>query len=75
MYPLYPLYPLYYPLQGIVIGTGYNTQFGEIFAMMESEESPKTPLQKNMDKLGKHLSLISFIIIAGRLDSILIKEV
>ncbi|XP_063694137.1 calcium-transporting ATPase type 2C member 1-like isoform X2 [Bolinopsis microptera] len=49
--------------RGVVIGTGYNTQFGEIFTLMESEETPKTPLQKNMDKLGKHLSLMSFAII------------
>ena len=84
--------------KGVVIGTGYNTQFGEIFALMESEvsnswyssalsrfqqegqrllyhvcrppvipailqETPKTPLQKNMDKLGAHLSIISFIVI------------
>ncbi|KAL5263253.1 hypothetical protein ACHWQZ_G008588 [Mnemiopsis leidyi] len=49
--------------RGVVIGTGYNTQFGEIFTLMESEETPKTPLQKNMDKLGKHLSLISFFVI------------
>eukprot|EP00116_Pleurobrachia_bachei_P001252 sb/3461514/ len=52
------------PGKGVVVGTGYNTQFGEIFALMESEETPKTPLQKNMDKLGKHLSLISFVVIA-----------
>uniref|UniRef100_A0A8D0DJ70 Calcium-transporting ATPase n=1 Tax=Salvator merianae TaxID=96440 RepID=A0A8D0DJ70_SALMN len=49
--------------KGIVIGTGENSQFGEVFKMMQQEETPKTPLQKNMDKLGKQLTLVSFGII------------
>ena len=31
--------------------------------MMQSEEAPKTPLQKSMDTLGKQLSFYSFGII------------
>ncbi|XP_052817483.1 calcium-transporting ATPase type 2C member 1-like isoform X2 [Mya arenaria] len=49
--------------QGIVIGTGHNSEFGEIFKMMQSEEAPKTPLQRSMDALGKQLSFYSFGII------------
>ncbi|XP_049643340.1 calcium-transporting ATPase type 2C member 2 [Suncus etruscus] len=49
--------------QGVVIGTGEKSQFGEVFKMMQAEETPKTPLQKSMDKLGKHLTLFSFSII------------
>uniref|UniRef100_A0A671ERV7 Calcium-transporting ATPase type 2C member 2 n=1 Tax=Rhinolophus ferrumequinum TaxID=59479 RepID=A0A671ERV7_RHIFE len=49
--------------QGVVIGTGERSQFGEVFKMMQAEETPKTPLQKNMDKLGKQLTLFSFCII------------
>ncbi|XP_013884859.1 calcium-transporting ATPase type 2C member 1 isoform X1 [Austrofundulus limnaeus] len=49
--------------KGIVIGTGEDSEFGEIFKMMQAEESPKTPLQKSMDLLGKQLSLYSFCII------------
>ncbi|XP_075253870.1 calcium-transporting ATPase type 2C member 1-like [Convolutriloba macropyga] len=49
--------------KGIVIGTGENTQFGEIFKMMHDVEPPKTPLQKTMDTLGKQLSLYSMVII------------
>ncbi|NXE75431.1 AT2C2 ATPase, partial [Cochlearius cochlearius] len=49
--------------KGIVIGTGENSQFGEVFKMMQAEETPKTPLQKNMDRLGKQLTLFSFGII------------
>ncbi|KAM9227888.1 calcium-transporting ATPase type 2C member 2 [Leptosomus discolor] len=49
--------------KGVVIGTGENSQFGEVFKMMQAEETPKTPLQKSMDRLGKQLTLSSFGII------------
>nr|XP_060496882.1 calcium-transporting ATPase type 2C member 1 [Panthera onca] len=49
--------------KGIVIGTGENSEFGEVFKMMQAEEAPKTPLQKSMDLLGKQLSFYSFGII------------
>ncbi|XP_037672025.1 calcium-transporting ATPase type 2C member 2 isoform X2 [Choloepus didactylus] len=49
--------------QGVVIGTGEQSQFGEVFKMMQAEETPKTPLQKSMDKLGKQLTAFSFGII------------
>ena len=49
--------------RGIVIGTGENSRFGELFKMMQEEEVPKTPLQMNMDTLGKQLSFYSFCII------------
>ncbi|KAM3828960.1 calcium-transporting ATPase type 2C member 2 isoform 3-T3 [Vipera latastei] len=49
--------------KGIVIGTAENSQFGEVFKMMQEEETPKTPLQRNMDKLGKQLTIASFGII------------
>ncbi|XP_033755466.1 calcium-transporting ATPase type 2C member 1-like isoform X2 [Pecten maximus] len=51
--------------KGFVIGIGENSEFGEIFKMMQEEESPKTPLQKSMDTLGKQLSFYSFCIIGG----------
>ena len=46
-----------------MICPGENSEFGEIFRMMQSEEAPKTPLQKSMDTLGKQLSFYSFAII------------
>nr|CAH8871454.1 unnamed protein product [Trichobilharzia regenti] len=51
--------------KGLVIGTGEHSEFGEVFRMMHLEEAPRTPLQKSMDKLGKHLSAISLIIISS----------
>lgn len=50
--------------QGIVIGTGGSTEFGAISASLQEIESPRTPLQLSMDRLGKELSYMSFGIIA-----------
>ena len=48
---------------GVVIGTGTQTEFGVIFAMMQDVEEKRTPLQLSMDELAKKLSVISFGII------------
>jgi Ca2+-transporting ATPase len=50
--------------QGIAIGTGGNTEFGAISASLQEIESPRTPLQLSMDRLGKELSYMSFGVIA-----------
>lgn len=50
--------------QGLVIGTGGNTEFGAISASLQEIESPRTPLQLSMDRLGKELSYMSFGVIA-----------
>lgn len=50
--------------RGIVIHTGPSSEFGEVFKMMQAEDSPKTPLQRSMDTLGKQLSFYSLGIIA-----------
>ena len=50
--------------QGIVIATGGNTEFGAISASLQEIESPRTPLQLTMDRLGQDLSYISFGVIA-----------
>ncbi|KAK0658758.1 Calcium-transporting ATPase 1 [Lasiodiplodia hormozganensis] len=49
--------------QGIVIGTGANTEFGAISTSLQEIESPRTPLQLSMDRLGKDLSYMSFSVI------------
>lgn len=49
--------------RGVVINTGEQSEFGDIFRMMKAEDSPKTPLQRSMDSLGKQLSVYSFAII------------
>lgn len=49
--------------QGIVIATGAKTEFGSISASLHEIESPRTPLQLSMDRLGQELSYISFGVI------------
>lgn len=49
--------------QGIVISTGAKTRFGAISASLQEIESPRTPLQLSMDRLGQELSYISFGVI------------
>lgn len=44
----------------VVTDTGMNTQIGKIATMLDNQEQSETPLQKNLNKLGK---LLSFIVI------------
>lgn len=50
--------------QGIVVATGGDTEFGAISASLQEIESPRTPLQLSMDRLGQELSYMSFGVIA-----------
>ena len=49
--------------RGLVICTGANTEFGGISASLQEIESPRTPLQLSMDRLGQELSYMSFAVI------------
>lgn len=49
---------------GLVIGTGAGTEFGAISASLQEIESPRTPLQLSMDRLGQELSYMSFAVIS-----------
>ncbi|KAL8860387.1 MAG: hypothetical protein Q9178_003046 [Gyalolechia marmorata] len=49
--------------QGLVIGTGAGTEFGAISASLQEIDSPRTPLQLSMDRLGQELSYVSFAVI------------
>lgn len=49
--------------RGLVIATGASTEFGAISTSLQGIESPRTPLQHAMDKLGKQLSQISIVVI------------
>lgn len=50
--------------RGLVVGTGMNTELGKIAKMLGEEESPQTPLQKRLVKVGKLLSLLALAICA-----------
>ena len=48
--------------RAIVTETGMKTQVGKIAEMINSEESPKTPLQKSLAKTGKILGTAALLI-------------
>eukprot|EP01088_Endostelium_zonatum_P004259 TRINITY_DN15467_c0_g1_i1.p1 TRINITY_DN15467_c0_g1~~TRINITY_DN15467_c0_g1_i1.p1 ORF type:complete len:968 (+),score=232.89 TRINITY_DN15467_c0_g1_i1:169-3072(+) len=48
---------------GVVVGTGANTEFGRDFSEMKSDDN-STPLQESMDQLAKQLSVIAFAVVA-----------
>ena len=49
--------------QGIGISTRGQTEFGSISLSQQEIESPRTPLQLSMDRLGQELSYMSFGVI------------
>ncbi|KAI9732786.1 MAG: High affinity Ca2+/Mn2+ P-type ATPase-like protein [Cirrosporium novae-zelandiae] len=49
--------------RGLVIASGPSTEFGSISASLQEIESPRTPLQLAMDRLGQELSYVSFAVI------------
>lgn len=48
--------------KGIVTATGLKTEVGKIASMIQSVSNQKTPLQKKLDKLGKHLGFAAIVI-------------
>ena len=48
----------------VVIATGMNTEFGKITGMLQTVESGKTPLQENLDRMGKTLAKAALVIVA-----------
>ncbi len=50
--------------KGIVIGTGMNTEIGNIAQMLEDNTGSETPMKVRLEKLGKILGIASLIICA-----------
>jgi len=50
--------------KAVVVATGMNTEFGRIAGLLQSTQSRKTPLQNNLDQLGKQLGIFSLILAA-----------
>jgi Ca2+-transporting ATPase len=50
--------------KGICIATGMQTEFGKIAAMLQEVEEEETPLQKNLDRVGKWLGIACLVIVA-----------
>lgn len=56
--------------KAIVTATGMQTEFGKITGMLQEVESGPTPLQKNLDRVGKVLAIgalavVSVIVVLG----------
>ena len=49
--------------RAVVVGTGMQTEFGQIAQMLEDVESGKTPLQENLDKVGQALARAALVIV------------
>ena len=48
--------------EGVVIGTGMNTEIGKIAKALTSEDNNETPLQRKLDALGKSLGYIAMFV-------------
>ncbi|MDH3818270.1 MAG: HAD-IC family P-type ATPase, partial [Myxococcales bacterium] len=51
--------------RAVVVGTGMRTQFGRIAQMLQSVETGRTPLQQNLDKVGRVLGKAAVAIVAA----------
>lgn len=49
--------------RAIVTSTGMNTEFGKIARMLDTVETGKTPLQVNLDRVGKALARVAFALV------------
>jgi P-type Ca2+ transporter type 2C len=48
----------------MVVATGMNTEFGRIAKMLQDVESSRTPLQENLDAVGRNLALVALFVVA-----------
>ncbi len=48
--------------KGVVVGTGHDTEIGNIATMIQSFEDEVTPLQKQLNQLGKVLGITTIVI-------------
>ncbi|MGY3779102.1 cation-translocating P-type ATPase [Isobaculum melis] len=48
----------------VVVGTGMNTEVGKIADMLATADETKTPLQENLNQLGKYLTIAILVVAA-----------
>jgi Ca2+-transporting ATPase len=51
-------------VKAVVVGTGLNTEIGEIVSLLKETEEAPTPLQRQMDKLAKYTAVFILCIIS-----------
>ncbi len=49
--------------RALIVETGMATEFGKIARMLEQVDTAKTPLQKNLDRIGKSLARAAFAVV------------
>jgi len=49
---------------GLCGGTGMQTEFGKVAKMLQTVEVGRTPLQQNLDKVGKTLAKVALAVVA-----------
>jgi Ca2+-transporting ATPase len=49
--------------KAVVVATGMNTEFGKIARMLQGIEQSRTPLQKNLDRVGRVLAVVALVIV------------
>ena len=50
--------------RALIVATGMSTEFGKIAQLLEQVDTAKTPLQKNLDRIGKSLARAAFAVVA-----------
>ncbi|GIU92448.1 MAG: ATPase [Acidimicrobiia bacterium] len=50
--------------RGVVTATGMSTEFGRIAGMLDTIEVGRTPLQENLDRLGRWLAAAAAVVVA-----------
>ena len=50
--------------EGLVVGTGMQTELGRISALVETAEDQETPLEKRIETLGRQLMGVSLLFVA-----------
>ena len=49
--------------RALIVATGMATEFGKIAQMLEGVDTAKTPLQKNLDRIGKQLARAAIVVV------------
>ena len=51
--------------RAVVVATGMETEFGKITGMLQGVETGQTPLQENLDRVGKTLAKAALVLVLG----------